>query len=291
VRLIIAAFLMLMLSSEALAAHETHQLGPYTVSFNMTTDMSYLIQTQDPAVYPFAILYPLVIKTDNTTSASIIITQCKNLTPSILWMNEEIAALQMALKGVNVTTREEIVIDNMKGFLLSGMSFAGIGNETSGFMLYQAQYWLDSKDCECGPVSVGTIFVNIASTYPQKVTESLLSSIHVAAGQVPPSQAQDQKVLITPPLNDVPQETFGFVEGRVYDPKNGVGVASAEITVDYNPTRIMTDALGNYRVKVRPAQHLIGAQSSGYGVIPSSVMVYRNQTTELDLKAMSRQIG
>jgi hypothetical protein len=98
-------------------------------------------------------------------------------------------------------------------------------------------------------------------------------------------------VLITPSLNDVPQETFGFVEGRVYDPKNGVGVASAEIMVDYNPTRIMTDALGNYRVKVRPAQHLIGAQSSGYGVIPSSVMVYRNQTTELDLKAVSRQIG
>ena len=93
---------------------------------------------------------------------------------------------------------------------------------------------------------------------------------------------------ITPSSNNVPEETFGFVEGRVYNQKNGVGVASAEITVDYNPTRIMTDALGNYRVKVLPAQHSIGAQSSNYSVIPSSVMVYRNQTTKLDLKAVSR---
>jgi hypothetical protein len=145
-------------------------------------------------------------------------------------------------------------------------------------MFYQAQYWLDSKDCECGPVSVGTVLVEIASTYPQNVTEGLLSSIHVAAGQEP----------LTPSSNNVPQEDFGFVEGRIYNQKSGVGVASAEITVDYNPTGIMTDTLGNYRVKVLPAQHSIGAQSSDYSVIPSSVMVYRNQTTKLDLKAVSR---
>jgi hypothetical protein len=270
------------------AAPETHPLGPYTVSFNMNTDMSYQVKTQDPAIYPFVTIYPLVITTDNTTGASISITQYNNLTPSILGVNEEIAALRMALRGINVTAPEEMVIDNMNGFLLSGMPFAGMGNASPDFMVYQAQYWLDSKDCECGPVSVGTVLVNIASTYPQDVTEGLLSSIHVAAGQMPPTQTQDQNVLITPSSNNVPEETFGFVEGRVYDQRNGVGVASAEITVDYNPTRIMTDALGNYRVMVLPAQHSIGAQSSNYSVIPSSVMVYRNQTTKLDLKAVSR---
>jgi hypothetical protein len=288
VRLSIAAILMLMLSSAALAVPETHQLGPYTVSFNMNTDMGYQTQTQDPAVYPFAAIYPLVIKTDNATGASISITQYNNLTPSILGVNEEIAALRMALRGINVTAPEEMVIDNMNGFLLSGMPFAGMGNASSGFMFYQAQYWLDSRDCECGPVSVGTVLVNIASTYPRNVTENLLSSIHVAAGQVPHTQAQDQNISITPSSNNAPEETFGFVEGRVYNQKNDVGVASAEITVDYNPTRIMTDALGNYRVKVLPAQHRIGAQSSNYSVIPSSVTVYRNQTTKLDLKAISR---
>jgi hypothetical protein len=269
---------MLMLSSAALASPEMHPLGPYTVSFNMNTDMIYQIQTQDPAVYPFATIYPLVIATNNTTGASISVTQYNNLTTSILGVNEEIATLRMVLRGINVSAPEEMVIDNMKGFLLSGMPFVGMSNAPSGYMFYQAQYWLDSKDCECGPVSVGTVLVEIASTYPQNVTEGLLSSIHVDAGQVP----------ITPSSSNSPQESFGFVEGRVYNQKNGVGVASAEITVDYNPTGIMTDTLGNYRVKVLPAQHSIGAQSSDYSVIPSSVMVYRNQTTKLDLKAVSR---
>ncbi len=274
-KLSIAVILMLMLSSAALAASETGQLGPYTVSFNMSTNMSYSIQTQNPAVYSFATIYPLVITTNNTTGASISITQYNNLTPSILGVNEEITALRMALEGINVTAPEEMVIDNMNGFLLSGMPFVGV---SSGSKFYQAQYWLDSKDCECGPVSVGTVLVNIASTYPQNVTAGLLSSFHVATDQGP----------ITTSPNNVTEEAFGFVEGRVYDQKNGEGVASAEITVDYNPTRIMTDTLGNYRVKVLPAQHSIGAQSSNHSVIPASVVVYRNQTTKLDLKAVSR---
>jgi hypothetical protein len=179
-----------------------------------------------------------------------------------------------------------MVIDNMNGFLISGMPIADMGNVSPGFMFYQAQYWLDSKDCECGPVSGGTVLVNIASTYPQDVTEGLLSSIHVASGPDTASASIIQPV--TPSTNNVPQEDFGFVEGRIYNQKSGVGVASAEITVDYNPPRTMTDALGNYRVKVLPAQHSIGAQSSNYSVIPSSVIVYRNQTTKLDLKAVSR---
>ncbi len=270
------------------AAPETHQLGPYAVSFNMNTDMRYQIQTPDPAVYPFATIYPLVIKTDNTTGASISITQYNNLTPSIIGVNEEIAAMQMALRGINVTAPEEMVIDNMDGFLLSGTPFASMGNVSPSLMFYQSQYWLDSKDCECGPVSVGTVLVNVASTYPHDVTEGLLSSIHVAAGPMTPTQAQDLNMSITPPSINVLEETFGFIEGRVYDQKNGVGVAFAEITVDYNPTRVMTDSLGNYRVKVVPSQHSIGAQSSNYSVIPSSVMAYRNQTTKLDLKAVSR---
>jgi hypothetical protein len=255
----------------------------------MNTSLSYQIQTQDPAVYTSATIYPLVIKTDNTTGASISITQYNNLTTSTMGVNEEIVALRMAFKGINVTAPVKRIIDSRNGFMLSGMPFAGIGNASSGSMFYQAQYWLDSKECECGPVSVGTVLVNIASTYPQNVTEGLLSSIRVAAGQeaVRTSIAQP----LTPSAYNVSEEEFGFVGGRVYSQKSGAGVASAEITVDYNPTGVMTDALGNYRVKVLPAQHSIGAQSSDYSVIPTSVIVYRNQTTKLDLKAVSRQIG
>ena len=283
----IVAILMLLLSSAALAAPEMHQLGPYTVSFNLNTSLSYQIQPQNPMIYPSATIYPLVISTNNTTGASISIIQYNNLTTSTLGENEETAGLRMALRGINVTAPEKMTIDKMNGFRLSGMPFAGMGNASSGSMFYQAQYWLDSKDCACGPVSVGTVLVNIASTYPENVTESLLRSIHVAAGQ----EAVRASTPVASSTNNVSQEDLGFVEGRVYNQKNGVGVASAEITVDYNPTRIMTDALGNYRVMVLPAQHSIGAQSSGYSVIPSSVIVYRNQTTKLDLKAVSRQTG
>jgi hypothetical protein len=100
--------------------------------------------------------------------------------------------------------------------------------------------------------------------------------------------AQDQKVPITPSSNN---ETFGFVEGRVYDQKNGVGVASAEMTVDYNPTRIMTDIIGNYQLKVLPGQHSIGAQSSNYDVIPITVTVSRTRLPNWILKAVGRQTG
>jgi hypothetical protein len=256
------------------------------VSFDMNTSLSYQIQTQNPVVYPTATVYPLVITTNNTTGASISITQYNNLTTSTLEVNEETAGLRMALRGINATAPKKITIDNMSGFLLSGMPFTGMGNVPSS-MFYQAQYWLDSKDCPCGPVSVGTVLVNIASKYPQNVTESLLSSIHVTAGQ----EAVRTGAQVTPSANNVSQEEMGFVGGRVYNQKSGAGVASAEITVDYNPTGIMTDALGNYKVMVLPAQHSIGAESSGYSVIPSSVVVYRNQTTKLDLRAVARQTG
>jgi hypothetical protein len=72
-------------------------------------------------------IYPLVIKTDNTTGASISITQYNNLTPSILGVNEEIAALRMALRGINVTAPEEIVIDNIERFLALGDAFCRHG--------------------------------------------------------------------------------------------------------------------------------------------------------------------
>jgi len=187
-RLIIAIALLLMLSSLALAAPETRQIGPFTVSFNMNTSMNYQIQTPNPAVYPFVTIYPIVIVTDNTTGASISITQYNNLTDSTLQVSEEITALRMALRGINTTAAEEQVIDGRNGFLISGVPF-GMANMPTGLQFYQAQYWLDSNNCACGPVSVGTTLVDITSTYPEDVTQGILSSIHVtaASGEMPPS--------------------------------------------------------------------------------------------------------
>jgi len=56
-------------------------------------------------------------------------------------------------------------------------------------MLYNALFWLDSQGCECGPVSVGTTSVEVTSSYPEEVTESLLSSLHVAEGEAAPASS------------------------------------------------------------------------------------------------------
>lgn len=84
----------------------------------------------------------------------------------------------MITRGINATGPMNQTIDGKSGFLVSGAPFAG-SSLPAGLKFYQAQYWLDSKQCECGPVFVGRTSVDITSTYPQDVTMNLLKSINV----------------------------------------------------------------------------------------------------------------
>lgn len=84
----------------------------------------------------------------------------------------------MRESGINATIPENLTIDDKEGFLISGAPMAN-ENTAPGFVIFQSQYWLDSKDCECGPVSVGTTSVDITSTYPQDITMNLLNSLHI----------------------------------------------------------------------------------------------------------------
>ena len=195
-----------MLSSLAFAATETSQVGPYTVSFSMNTNMNYQVTTPSPAMYPFATIYPLVVMTDNSTGASISITEYKNLTDSTMQSNEENTALRMALRGINATTPVARVIDGKNGYLISGAPFSGMSSMSPGLMFFHAQYWLDSNNCQCGPLSVGTKLVDITSTYPQDVTEGILTSIHVAMGQIRPQTSGMPPASAMPPAQK-PQQT------------------------------------------------------------------------------------
>jgi hypothetical protein len=197
-RLLIAIIGMLMLSSSAFAATESRQVGPYTVSFNVNTNMNYQVATPNPAIYPFATVYSVVVMTDNTTGASISIAEYKNITDSTLQVNEENTALRMALRGINATAPVERVIDGKNGYLISGVPFSSMSNMPSGLMFYHAQYWLDSNNSQCGPISAGTKLVDITSTYPRDATESILTSIHVATSQ---TQLQPPG---TPPASEMP---------------------------------------------------------------------------------------
>ena len=185
-KLLLAAALVLMLSSLALAATETEQLGPYTVSFDMNTPMQYQVQVQEPIETPFSTIYSLRISSDDTTGAGIGITEYKNRTDATLDVAKQLIVMDMALRGINVTTApEDMTIDGRDGFLIAGEPVSETTNTQQAARIFRAGYWLDSVECECGPVSVGNVNVGISSSYPEDVTRNLVNTLMVAAGQAP----------------------------------------------------------------------------------------------------------
>lgn len=175
-----------MMSSLAFAAAETEQLGPYTVSFEMNTPMQYQIQVQEPIETPFSTIYSLRIATDNTTGAGIGITEYRNMTDATLDVAKQLIVMDMALRGINVTAApEDMTIDGREGFLISGEPASQAQNAPQIARLFRAGYWLDSMQCECGPVSVGTTNVGISSSYPEDVTRNLVNTLRITPGQMP----------------------------------------------------------------------------------------------------------
>ena len=168
-----------MLSALAIAAPETQQLGPYTVSFDVNAD--YQIQDVEPIETDQASAYQMIIFTDNTTSASISVTEYKALTDATLDVHKSLMPMNMILQGLNVTNVEDKTIDSKEGILVTSVPFVAADTAEANFDVYRAMYWLDSQDCECGPVSVGKTSVIVTSTYPLDVTEGLLNSLHVVA--------------------------------------------------------------------------------------------------------------
>ena len=175
---------MLVLSSAALAATESQQLGPYAVSFDMNTDLSHQIMVAEPIEAPTATIYNMQIFSDNSTKAVITISKYDSPIDSTLELYKQIHAMNMVITNAfNTTSAEDRTIDGKDGFLLTCVPLQYNTAAPADAVLYDVSFWLDSQGCECGPVSVGTTSVDIISSYPQEVTESLLSSLHVAEGQ------------------------------------------------------------------------------------------------------------
>lgn len=174
----------LLLSSLAVATPDSNQLGPYTVSFDLNTNMQYEKQTAPSAQFDTANQYMMRIFTDNSTYAVIGVTQYKDMTDATLSMHKSLMKMEMAIGGLNATDVADRTIDGKNGFVVTFVPFAGAQSMPSDTTIYSAMYWLDSKDCtQCGPVSVGQTYVSISSSYPQDVTENLLNSLHVEMGQ------------------------------------------------------------------------------------------------------------
>jgi len=172
-----------MLSSLALAAPDSRPLGPYTVSFDLNSDMNYRIDIREPVTSEVGDAYQMAIVKDNSTLAVIGITEYKEPTDSTLLVHKNLVPMNMVLReGLNVTNVEDKTVYEKDGFLVTAVPFAADGAQPD-FDVYRAMYWLDSENCECGPVSVGQTSVMVSSTYPQDATQSLLNSLHVEKGQ------------------------------------------------------------------------------------------------------------
>jgi hypothetical protein len=186
-KLLIALASMLMLSSLAVAVPDSSQLGPYAVSFDLNTDIQYEVQNAQPIENELATVYQMRMFTDNSTSAGITVIENKDLSDATLIMHKNLMAMEMTLRGLNVTSVDDMTIDGKAGFMATSVPIPTEQAVPADTKIYRGMYWLDSKECsECGPVSAGKTYVVISSSYPQDVTENLISSLHVEKGQAAP---------------------------------------------------------------------------------------------------------
>ena len=178
-----------MLSTLALAVPESSQLGPFVVSFDMNTNQQHQLSVGQPVQTPTATIYGMQIFTDNTTKAILTLSKYTNPTDATLGLYEQLSVRDLALIYFNVTNVVSKTIDGKEGFLITSVPVQGNTGVPADVKLFRANYWTDSTKCPCGPVSIGTTDVDITSSYPQDVTESLLSSLHVVEGQATAASA------------------------------------------------------------------------------------------------------
>ncbi len=186
---------MLMISAAAMAAPDSQQVGPYAVSFSLDAD--YQPQIAQPMETEAANAYSMRLFVDNSTLAVIDIIEYPQLTDATIEMHKNMMAMSMWMyEGLNATDSEDRVIDGKDGFVIKSEPVEAVAGAPSE--VFKALYWLDSENCECGPVSVGTTRVIVTSSYPEDVTEGLLSSLSVVKGEAS-SAAPDAGEQLLPP--------------------------------------------------------------------------------------------
>ena len=191
-RLTLALIIMLMSTFMASGVPENKTLGPYNVSFDLNTTANYSIIYAKPVETPDSSTYMLLIKTNNSTLANVAIVQFANRTDSTLSFGRLLAERSLIKNGFNRNMSSlDTEIDGKKGFI-----YAGINSKK--LILFMIGYWLDSKDCDCGPVSVGNTKVEVISSYPPALTWNLLSSLHIEKTKLN-EQQQPKALVFTPP--------------------------------------------------------------------------------------------
>ncbi|HWQ20739.1 MAG TPA: hypothetical protein VN455_13230 [Methanotrichaceae archaeon] len=192
-KLIYALVVIAALASSAQAVPERITTGPYTVSFDMNTTMNYTVEilpAREMGNETYAI-YQIVASTDNSSWATIVIDDYRDLQDSNI--KDELRYRNLLIGKENGTFAGERKIDGKKGV------FNNI-TRSNGDQFSDAFYWLDSNKCECGPVYVGRVSVEVLSTYPRDTVENLLRTINVTSSEVP-AAIQPQAQAATEPAS------------------------------------------------------------------------------------------
>lgn len=201
-RLLYVLITFLALASLSMAAPERVTAGPYTISFDLNTTMNYTVDILpakeiDNQTYT---KYQIIASTNNASWATIAIDDYRDLQDSNI--KDELRYRTILLGKESGTFAGERMIDGRIGV------FDNI-TRSNGDHFSDASYWLDSKKCECGPVYVGRVRVEVLSTYPQDIVESLLRTINVTSSEMPsamPSTFQPQAQAAIEPVSSPSEE-------------------------------------------------------------------------------------
>lgn len=208
-KLIYTMVVIACLASSAQAAPERITTGPYTVSFDLNTTMNYAVE-----ILPAKEMgnktytkYQIIASTNNSSWATVVIDDYRDLQDSNI--KDELRFRSLLIGKENGTFAGERTIDGQKGV------FNNITG-SNGDQFSDAFYWLDSKKCECGPVYVGRVSVEVLSTYPHDTVENLLRTINVSSETSSAIQQQAQAVAVpasaSSPLEESTQAAQAPVE-------------------------------------------------------------------------------
>jgi hypothetical protein len=167
---LIAFVMMLVLASAASATSERITTGPYTISFDLNTSLNYTMDIQPAKEENDSVEYVVTANIDNQSMARIAVIEYKNPVDSTLWTIKRYH--ECAIHDHKNSSVSLVKIDETDAVLTTSV-------KDPASPLFWGEYWPDSEECDCGPVSVGRTQVEVFGNAPQNITESLLGTLGV----------------------------------------------------------------------------------------------------------------
>lgn len=173
-RALIGFIALLILVMNASAVEQNLKLGPadnpYNVTFDLEPCVNCTVNVTDTIKNPDSTLYAFLIDSENASC--------------MVWMEEwnELQDATISLRNANFEMMK--FCDSCTNVSVDLMNISGreakVARGTSiddGSTWNMAAFWLDSTPCDCGPVSVGKTYVEIASDFPENTTENFLNTL------------------------------------------------------------------------------------------------------------------